>query len=175
MNGQQRLYHVATTTPRMGAALPGLPMAGTLMVRLLRICGASLGEFFDPAFRAVDLTEHGFHVLCLLVSHDSGTAAPSELSDLVGTSRPNMTRILEGLVRDGWVTRQTDSRDARRHVIALTDAGRSKVQDTVPRIAAPIRRAFADLEPAELGCLEALLRKLIVSLDKGATPPGTIT
>lgn len=167
MNGQQRLSKLAVSTPRMARALPGMPMDGTVMVRLLRICGAGLGDFFEPAFRALDLSEHAFHVLCLLVASENGTASPSELSDLVGTSRSNMTRILEGLERGGWVARSMAPRDARRYVISINKMGREKVAQTVPRIAAPIERAFSDLSKDEFALLQKLLRKLIVSLDKG--------
>jgi MarR family transcriptional repressor of emrRAB len=168
MNGQQRLVQIAASTPRMTAALPGMPMGGTTMVRLLRIAQFGLGGFFEPVFRALDLTEHNFHVLCLLAASERGAASPSDLSEMVGTSRPNMTRILEELVQDGWVERSVDSRDARRHIIRITTAGRRKVRDTVPRLGEPINRAFSDLDPSELALLDKLLRKLIVSFDKGA-------
>ncbi len=168
MNGSQRLTHIHASTPRMARALPGMPMDGTTMVRLLRIAGFGLGNFFDPVFRSLDLSENSFHVLCLLISAEGGTASPSALADMVGTSRANMTRILEELVQDGWIRRQVAARDARRHVIGITAAGRRKVNETVPRIAEPIRRAFSDLTQAELEQLSRLLRKLIVSFDKGA-------
>jgi len=172
MSGTLRLSQIAISTPRMVNALPGMPMDGTVMVRLLRICGAGVTDFFEPAFRAMDLSEHSFHVLCLLVSSDYGAASPSELSDMIGTSRSNMTRIIDTLVKDGWVVRSVASRDARRHVLKITDAGRAKVEDTVPRIAEPIRRAFSDLSAEEFAVLDSLLRKLIVSFDKGAMPFG---
>lgn len=168
MNGRQRLSRVAASTPRMARALPGMPMDGTVMVRYLRIGGAGLAEFFEPVFRALGLSEHAFHVLCLLVASENGSASPSELSDMVGTSRSNMTRILDELGRDGWVERTVAPRDGRRHVIAITQAGREKVTATVPRIAEPIERAFSDLSEEEFALLGKLLRKLIVSLDKGA-------
>jgi len=168
MNGQMRLAQVASSTPRMTNALPGMPMDGTTMVRILRITGFGLGNFFEPAFRALGLAEHNFHVLCLLMANEQGAAAPSELAEMVGTSRGNMTRILEELIEDGWIERRVAARDGRRHVISITAAGRRKVRDTVPRIAEPIRRAFSDLSPEEFALLDRLLRKLIVSLDKGA-------
>lgn len=168
MNGLQRLSNVASSTPRMAKALPDMPMDGTVMVRLLRISGAGLGDFFEPVFRALDLSENSFHVLCLLVASETGSASPSELSDLVGTSRANMTRILDELQQDGWVERTVAPRDARRHVIAITAEGREKVRATVPQVAEPIERAFSDLSPEEFALLSKLLRKLILSLDKGA-------
>lgn len=145
-----------------------MPMDGTVMVRLLRISSSGLSDFFEPAFRALNLSEHSFHVLCLLVADESGAASPSELSDMVCTSRSNMTRILEELERAGWVARSVAPRDARRHVIAITEPGREKVRQTVPRIAEPIERAFSDLSKEEFALLHHLLRKLIISFDKGS-------
>lgn len=168
MNGQMRLARVAASTLRMEQAIPGMPMQGTTMVRILRIAQYGLGGFFEPVFRALDLTENSFHVLCLLMSSESGSASPSELAEMVGTSRANMTRILEELVEDGWVERTVAARDGRRHVISITGAGRRKVRDTVPRIAEPIERAFSNLSSQEMALLEKLLGKLIVSFDKGA-------
>lgn len=158
----------------MTEALPGLPMDGTVMVRLLRIAGAGVSDFFEPLFRSLDLSEHSFHVLCLLVASEAGKASPSELSDLVGTSRANMTRILEQLEQDGWISRTTAERDGRRQVVSITAKGRRKVDDAVPRIADPIRRAFCDLTEEELATLGRLLRKVIVSFDKGANVIGEV-
>lgn len=168
MNGQMRLSRVTSSTPRMERALPGIPMVGTTMVRVLRIAQFGLGSFFEPVFRSLDLTENSFHVLCLLMSNESGTASPSELAEMVGTSRANMTRILEELTEDGWIERSVAARDGRRQVIAITATGRRKVRDTIPRIADPIRRAFSDLSAEEMALLDKLLRKLITSFDKGA-------
>jgi len=174
MNGFQRLSKVASTTPRMVEALPGLPMDGTVMVRLLRIAGAGVSDFFEPVFRSLDLSENSFHVLCLLVASEDGQASPSDLSEMVGTSRSNMTRILEQLEGDGWIARETARRDARRQVVSLTEAGRRKVNDTVPRLADPIERAFSDLDADELSLLGKLLSKLIVSFDKSAQAAGKV-
>jgi MarR family transcriptional regulator, negative regulator of the multidrug operon emrRAB len=87
---------------------------------------------------------------------------------MVGTSRANMTRILEELADDGWIVRRAAPRDARRQIISITVAGRRKVGDTIPRMAEPIQRAFSDLSAEEFVVLGKLLRKLIVSFDKGA-------
>lgn len=152
----------------MERALPDMPMANTVMVRLLRIGVFGMSDFFEPVFRALDLSENSFHVLCLLVAAEGGTESPSELSEMVGTSRANMTRILEELRADGYITRATAARDGRRQVISITAAGRRKVRDTVPRIAEPLQVAFSELSAQELAQLNLLLRKLIVSFDKSA-------
>lgn len=150
----------------MEQALPELSMPGTVMVRLLRITQFGLGNFFEPVFRAMGLTENTFHVLCLLLANESGSASPGELSEMVGTSRANMTRLLEELIEDGYVARSIDPRDARRHIITITPAGRIKALDTAPQLREPIHNAFSDLSDEEFAMLDRVLRRLIVSLDK---------
>ncbi|MGQ0620406.1 MAG: MarR family winged helix-turn-helix transcriptional regulator [Panacagrimonas sp.] len=152
----------------MARALPEMPMDGTVMVRLLRISVFGMSDFFEPVFRAIGLSENSFHVLCLLVAAEGGSESPSELSEMVGTSRANMTRILEELDSDGYVTRVAAARDGRRQIITITAAGRKKVRETVPRIAEPLQVAFSELNDQELAQLNGLLRKLIVSFDKSA-------
>lgn len=154
----------------MAEALPALPMPETVMVRLIRIGTFGLGDFFEPVFRALGLTENSFHVLCLLLASEHGRASPSELSELVGTSRANMTRILDALVTDGLASREVEARDARRHVIQITRAGRKAANEAVPRLVEPLKRAFSGLSQQELALLDLLLRKVITSFDKGAVP-----
>lgn len=166
MKGSERIRHVDSNTPRMKKALPGLPMSATVMVRLLRISVFGLSNVFDPLFRSLDLSENSFHVLCLLVASETGSASPSELSEMVGTSRARMTAILDELVEDGYVTRAVASRDGRRHVISLAAAGRRKVRETVPRVAEPLRVAFSQLSEPEMRQLDQLLRKAIGSFDR---------
>jgi MarR family transcriptional repressor of emrRAB len=166
MKGADRLVQVAVSTPRMEKALPDLPMPGAVMVRLLRIAGFGLHNYFEPVFRAMELTENTFHILCLLLAEDDGSASPSELSEMVGTSRANMTRLLEELIADGYVVRAVDSRDGRRHIITATPEGRAKALSVAPQLREPVHNAFSDLSKEEFATLSGLLRKLIVSLDK---------
>jgi MarR family transcriptional repressor of emrRAB len=168
MQGHLKLATVERSTPVRAAALPELPMAETVMVRLIRITVAGMTDYFDPALRRIGLTENTFHVLCLLMAADQGRASPSELSELVGTSRANMTRILEQLEREGYASRAVEARDARRHVIEISAKGRRVAAAAVPKMVEPLRRAFSGLTPQEFRTLEMLLRKTILSFDQGA-------
>lgn len=137
----------------------------TEMVRLLRMSVMGMGTFFEPVFRGLGIAENEFHVLCLLMASESGSESPSELADMVGTSRANMTRILETLTSDGYIARATASRDGRRQVVTINAAGRRKVLETVPRVAKPLQVGFSELTRKEMEQLNTLLRKLIVSFD----------
>lgn len=150
----------------MSAAIPRLPMRQTVLVRLLRITVFGMSDFFDPVLRSASLSENSFHVLCLLVAAERGEAAPSELSELVGTTRGNMTRILNNLEQDGLAEREIEARDGRRHIIRITKAGREAVDQTVPRMVQPLLEGFGELDTEEQAELDRLLRKLILSFDK---------
>ena len=166
MRGIERLDAVRRSTPPMAEALPDLPMAETVMVRLIRISVVGLGQFFEPVFREIGLSENSFHVLCLLMASDRNRASPSTLSEMVGTSRANMTRILDQLENDGLVSRASEERDGRRYVIEITAAGRRAARDAVPELTQPLRRAFAGLSAEEFAQLDGLLRKAIKSFDQ---------
>lgn len=168
MRGTSKIASVKRSTPSMAAALPEMPMPETVMVRLVRILASSMTDYFEPVFRGIGQSENAFHVLCLLVAAEDGQASPSELSELVGTSRANMTRILEQLVQDGLVTRAVGTQDARRHIIRITSKGRRIAKAAVPKVSEPLLRAFSDLSAEEFSTLDRLLRKTVISLDKDA-------
>ncbi len=165
MRGVLKLASVKRSTPAMAAALPNLPMPETVMVRLVRILSSTMTAYFEPAFRNVGLTENIFHVLCLLLSADKGQASPGELTELVGTSKANMSRILDQLVSEGLVSRAVEPMDARRHVIQITPEGRKAARAAVPKMMEPISKAFAGLSIEEFATLNALMQKAILSMD----------
>lgn len=166
MKGIDRLAAIDRSTPAMAHALPDVPMAQTVMVRLLRVAVVGMGQSFERVFRHLGMSEHEFHVLCLLMSDDHGEASPSELSEMVGASRGNMTRLLDLLDRSGYITRESDERDARRTVVRITAAGRRAASNAVPKLAGPLEQAFSGLSVAEFKQLDALLRKAIASFDR---------
>lgn len=174
MKGIKRLLAVEDSTPRMAQAIPDMPMPPTVMIRLIRIGGFGLTNYFEPVFRSLKLSENAFHALCLLVAEQDGSAAPSELSEMVGTSRANMTRILAELTGEKLVTRAVNARDGRRHQIRITAAGRERVNQIVPKMIEPLKRAFSGLDQKEFVQLDKLLRKMIVSLDQNARRLNTI-
>ncbi len=151
----------------MERAIPDLPADCALMIRLVRITLYGMGQYFEPVFRDIGMNESSFHALCLLVSNEQGTASPADLAELVGVTRANMTRILDGMVERGMATRESHARDGRRAVIRVTPAGRRAVREGVPKLAGPLKGAFTDFTDAEFSQLDYLLRKLILSFDKG--------
>jgi DNA-binding MarR family transcriptional regulator len=71
-------------------------------------------------------------VLLLIERGDRSRPRAADLARRAGVSRPTMTRLLDGLARDGLVVRRADPDDGRARRIELTAAGRHLLQDIEP-------------------------------------------
>lgn len=63
----------------------------------------------------------GVRVLSLLDEH--GELSVTELAEADRCSQPTMSGTVQGLLDNGWVTKEPHPRDARRSVVRLTEAG----------------------------------------------------
>ena len=76
----------------------------------------------DMEKAGLDITQEQYFILFKLWRKDGQYQA--ELADDLFNDMPNITRILDKLVRKGLVTRKTDDTDRRKFRIYLTDSGR---------------------------------------------------
>ncbi len=76
-----------------------------------------------------------------------------------------MTKRLDRLETSGLIRRESDPRDRRGKLIALTDEGRALVDTAVEAHLRNEERLLADLSAAKRDELAALLRELLISLD----------
>ena len=98
--------------------------------------------------RAIDTMSDGqFAVLAALSTHGPHTLG--ELADRERVSAPSMNRTVNCLEESGYLSRTPDEIDRRKVNIALTDAGRTVVDETVRRRDSWLEAALADLSPAE--------------------------
>jgi MarR family 2-MHQ and catechol resistance regulon transcriptional repressor len=76
------------------------------------------------------------------------------------SSASNLSTVLDNLERAGLVTR-TRGTDDRRHVtVALTEAGKSRIEEVFPAQAERVRALMDALRPDEIEELGRLCRKL---------------
>jgi DNA-binding MarR family transcriptional regulator len=102
--------------------------------------------------RAVDtMSDAQFAVLAALTVHGPHTLG--DLAELERVSAPSMNRTVNGLEESGYVTRTPDENDRRKVNIALTDAGRDVVDETVRRRDSWLEEALQSLEPAQRALL----------------------
>ncbi|MBG0717270.1 MarR family transcriptional regulator [Microbacterium sp. 2C] len=112
--------------------------------------------------RAVDSMSDGqFAVLAGLSSHGPHTLG--ELAERERVSAPSMNRTVNCLEESGYLTRTPDDVDRRKVNIALTDAGRDVVAETMRRRDSWLEASLAALTPAQRAILHeaaAIMREV---------------
>ena len=83
-------------------------------------------------------------------------AGPKRIGDLARIEQvepPTMTRLVDGLVRDGLAVREADPDDARAVRVRATPTGARTLKRGRARRVATLERSLAALPPAELATL----------------------
>jgi DNA-binding MarR family transcriptional regulator len=129
----------------------------------------------DALLHDYSLSQTALFVLAAL--RRSGVAqrlSPRELSQAVLLSSAGMTAQLDQLEARGLVRRSPHPEDRRAIYVTLTRPGQKLVEKAIETYNAAHKRMLAALSSSEQQALDALLRKLLVSLEAsdGATPSG---
>jgi MarR family transcriptional regulator, organic hydroperoxide resistance regulator len=130
------------------------PMAGWPTGRLLSTAARLVEHAWAEALEKQGLTHAGLIALHLL---DAASLGQTELARLARVENQTMSRTLERLEREGFVTRVPDPTDRRRQLVTRTDAGRGAWERT--------RSLEAEIFPrlGEPEALRAMLLEIIRS------------
>jgi DNA-binding MarR family transcriptional regulator len=144
---------------------PGLLLAllGQLAMRCLR-----------EAHTAHDLKPRQFQLLGLL--HHRGAMGQRELGETMDVDPSILVTLLNPLEAEGFVTRERDPVDRRRHVVTLTAEGRRCLGSAMRAQREAEDALFAGLnddQRRQLGAVLVALRDSLASGDEGARPPET--
>jgi len=143
--------------------LPSLPMA--VFGRLSDASERVLRDHMNPLFAAAGLQPGEFDVLATLRrSGEPYMLSPTRLYEAAMISSGGMTNRLDRLEHTGLVERRPDPNDRRGKLIALTEAGKAVIDETIARHVANEERLLSVLTQAEQESLNGLLRKLITAL-----------
>jgi len=92
-----------------------------------------------------------YDVLVQLVEAPGRRLRMTELADAVLLSRSGLTRLVDRMVRDGYVRREPDPADARGVLAVLTDSGYARLRTASPTHLDGIGRYVVDqLTPQQL-------------------------
>jgi DNA-binding MarR family transcriptional regulator len=106
---------------------------------LLAVLGQHAMRRLRAAHTAHDLSPRQFHLLGLL--HDRGAMTQRDLGAVMGVDPSILVTLLNPLEADGYLSRERDAADRRRHVVTLTAAGARRLD----RAAQAQREAEAEL------------------------------
>jgi DNA-binding MarR family transcriptional regulator len=100
---------------------------------------------------------HGYVVQRLL----AGPASIGEMAGALGVTQQAISKTVGELERGGYVARSLDVRDARRHLVTLTDRGREMVEASRAARAALLVRLEERVGPKRLAAATATLHEAL--------------
>ena len=143
--------------------LPALPMA--VFGRLSDAAERVMRDHMNPLFAEAGLRPGEFDVLATLRrSGKPYMLSPTKLYEAAMITSGGMTNRIDRLERARLIERRPDPNDRRGKLIALTDAGKRTIDETIGRHVANEERLLSVLTRAEQEELNALLEKLIAGL-----------
>jgi DNA-binding MarR family transcriptional regulator len=137
-----------TRGSRAVSASAALERAADRLARALEQHAASYG-----------LTDAKLLLLETLDCCAGGCAGLCSIGDEMGVSRPNVTKLVDGLERAGLVERTPHPTDRRRVQARLTESGRRLVREAGPGRESVRTRAWDDLADAEIASVVGLLER----------------
>jgi DNA-binding MarR family transcriptional regulator len=99
------------------------------------------------------------HVILLSHLRDSGEVPQQELGDVTGLDANNLVLMLNDLEVEELAERRRDPADRRRHNVAITKAGRKRLERAEEQLAARDEEVLAALTADERATLRTLLKK----------------
>jgi DNA-binding MarR family transcriptional regulator len=113
-----------------------------------------------------------YEVLMVLADSEGGRARMGELASELLLSRSGLTRLVDRLVRQGWVERTRCEDDARGTFAAITRSGRAKLKRARPDHLDGVRELFLErLGDSDLDALAAAWNRLEPQAASGAGSP----
>jgi DNA-binding MarR family transcriptional regulator len=129
-----------------------------------------LHRIVDQAMSSAGLSLARAKVLMRLDSH--GPMNQATLAGLLGFAPRSVTETVDGLERDGLVTRTEDPHDRRARIVALTASGRKALEAAMTVRSKAMDEIFGILSPAERAQLVSLLTTIRKNLVQGETDRG---
>jgi DNA-binding MarR family transcriptional regulator len=140
-------------------------------VRLLRGHAASRRVLTAQLLNEHDLSVNGYEALLLLAKSEGNHMRRVDLADGLQLTASGVTRLLDGLEKQGMVAKKTCDSDARVTYAVLTREGRAKLEKASKSHIAAVEALFQErFTDEELDTLTELLGRLPGA--GGASPLG---
>ncbi len=147
---------------------PGADPTSILLFRQVRKVNHLLTRSAEKQLEIARLSWPQFMLLLVLQSNETfgtgGGLLPSELSDLQGIPRNNVSTLLASLEEKCLISREVHGTDRRKFLIRLTPQGRKTLKSKLGTQFRQITKCFAALGTHERATLLELLTRLTRSL-----------
>jgi DNA-binding MarR family transcriptional regulator len=123
---------------------------------LLKHAQMRLAELTAPAL--VPLGISGRQCAVLVAVNEQAPSSQHDIAQRMGVDRTTMVDLVDELEAKGLVQRRTDPRDRRKNVVALTEAGRTTLEEATRAVDEAERRFLGPLSGDEAAAFREALR-----------------
>lgn len=88
-----------------------------------------------------------------------------ELAEHCGKDQPTLTRIIDLLVKKGYVERTIHKLDRRSFIVQLSDRGKNKIHNLAPKVREIRMKAWENLEENDFHNLKRILNTIYNNLE----------
>lgn len=136
--------------------------AGYLIYRVGRLLRFRAAQFFRD--RNIEISPEQW-VLLLQIA-EKGRPVMSDLVDKTANDHPNVTRLVKGLGKMGYVSRASNPEDKRSQLISITQAGQSLIDENLPDLIYEKSAFFDGLDQNDVATLIKTLKVVLGNLEK---------
>lgn len=136
--------------------------AGYLIYRVGRLLRYHAGQFFRE--QGVAITPEQWALL--LQINERGKPALGDMVDPVMDDHPNVTRMVAGLERLGYVARHRNPVDRRSWLVSVTPKGEALIDRLLPELVEAKGEMFRDLDSRDVMRLVQSLKAVLVRLEE---------
>ena len=122
----------------------------------------------------LQMKKHGanpirYSILNVLITH-KGRMKPTDLSKRLFRSKTTVTRVIDGLEKEGLVIREPIGKDRRTRQVAVTPKGLELIEKTMPARNNITNIAMSCFNKKQINALDAMLKvfrkHLLIQIDK---------
>jgi DNA-binding MarR family transcriptional regulator len=119
-----------------------------------------IGDVMDILFNEFGLSRACVNALRILSRSQPQGCIQQDLSMLLLVSRANITGLVNGLMRQGLVTRTVHPKDKRAYIVKITKKGEKLLGDLIPRYHQTVNGIMEFLDPADKKTLKQILKQM---------------
>lgn len=126
-----------------------------------------MNALIDEQLAGFGLSRPRLHVLAFL-NRSGNEVRMTDIGNWLRVTKAHVTRLVDGLERDGLVARSPSAHDRRTILVHITPAGRQRLDAALPHHLAHLSRLLAELSADEKSLLIHLLahaREAMLSAD----------
>jgi len=121
--------------------------------------GLLLNKYVDVRARKYNQNRSRLDIMHTLIAH-GGILKPSKLGEMTLRTKQTITKVIDGLERDGMVTREIIGKDRRTRKVIITKKGLDSISESLPYTIETINTAMPDLSEKKMEELSSILKKI---------------